>query len=706
MTEAARRIAGRAALAGVSLLVMSCAAGRSVVAPAEPPRAAPAATPTAPPTPVETGAQAEPAPAATIPERPDTRPPLVRVLVQAVGSSLLPEPGRRYVCVAGGGPVVLRGPLSARTVEGRAGIQVGAFAQDQNAQAACARLRAAGFDAEVAGGGAELRRVIAYGGRDEEPEGLARRLRLAGFPEQRPASAEAGAVVVEGEGGATLQGARVRVVPLDTDPVRVGSKALRGEFEFRPAGRTPAVINVVSLEEYLRGVVPAEMGPRAFPLLEALKAQAVAARTYAVTHLGDHAAEGYDLCDSQLCQVYEGAGAEQALSDRAVSETAGEIVTWGGKPIDAMYHSTCAGHTEDADAVFPQRAAPYLKGVRCRGERTLALGAARSAGPWMGETERLAAVAARFAAALGVPANAAALTARLAGARPGPGLAGIARAFGLGETAKALRVGGASLSDESTLELLRTFRLPLSPPPSRGSRAGWESAAVVRVGQLAGALQALSGRLVPGPRGVRLVLDGSEAARDLTGRESVLERRGARWRLNALDFSAGSAATLWCAGDVCPAVEVEPLDDADAGSSWTWWVREMALDEVGRRLGVPGVRAVAVTRRGVSGRAVAVAVTGSGGTTEVAGMAFRRALELPDTLFTVAAVRPASGPALRFLGRGWGHGVGMCQNGAYGLARGGASYAEILKTYYTGVELSHWEGGDHEHKVEAGRRDP
>jgi stage II sporulation protein D len=53
----------------------------------------------------------------------------------------------------------------------------------------------------------------------------------------------------------------------------------------------------------------------------------------------------------------------------------------------------------------------------------------------------------------------------------------------------------------------------------------------------------------------------------------------------------------------------------------------------------------------------------------------------------------ASGAAIRFLGRGWGHGVGMCQNGAYGLARGGASYAEILKTYYTGVEVARWEGG-------------
>jgi stage II sporulation protein D len=140
-------------------------------------------------------------------------------------------------------------------------------------------------------------------------------------------------------------------------------------------------------------------------------------------------------------------------------------------------------------------------------------------------------------------------------------------------------------------------------------------------------------------------------------------------------------------------LEVEPLDDADAASAWTWWVRELTLDEISRRLAVAGVRDVVVLRRGVSGRALAVAVMTTGGPKEFPSMAFRRALDLPDTLFVAVRSHTASNPSVRFLGRGWGHGVGMCQNGAYGLARGGASYVEILKTYYTGVEVSRWEGG-------------
>jgi peptidoglycan hydrolase-like amidase len=263
-------------------------------------------------------------------------------------------------------------------------MQVGAFQQDANAQQLVSRLAAAAFDARVETDAAGLRRVTALAADGERDEALAQRLRQAGFTDARRSGAVSAVVLAQGEDGATAQGPTVRLVPLDPDPVRVGAKSVRGELELRPSAGGVIVVNVVNLEQYLRGVVPAEMGPRSFPLLEALKAQAVAARTYAVAHLGDHAAEGYDLCDSTACQVYEGAGAEQPLSDRAVLETAGEVVTYQGKPIDAMYHSTCAGHTEDGAAVFPQRAAPYLKGVACRGERVLVAGVTPSPRPWVG----------------------------------------------------------------------------------------------------------------------------------------------------------------------------------------------------------------------------------------------------------------------------------------------------------------------------------
>ncbi|HXY41567.1 MAG TPA: SpoIID/LytB domain-containing protein, partial [Vicinamibacteria bacterium] len=135
--------------------------------------------------------------------------------------------------------------------------------------------------------------------------------------------------------------------------VQVDSTAYRGLVEVRPAeGGALTVVNVVNLEEYLRGVVPNELAPQAFPQLEALKAQAVAARTYVLAHLGDYAGKGFDVCATAACQVYRGVPSEQPLSDRAVEETRGMVATWRGRPIHAFYTSTCGGHTEAGTAVF------------------------------------------------------------------------------------------------------------------------------------------------------------------------------------------------------------------------------------------------------------------------------------------------------------------------------------------------------------------
>ena len=139
----------------------------------------------------------------------------------------------------------------------------------------------------------------------------------------------------------------------------------RGLMEIRPAARTTlTVVNVVNMEEYVRGVVPNELSSGALTPIEALKAQAVAARTYALAHLGEYSSKGFDLCATQSCQVYRGADSEHPLSDRAVAETRGVLATWRGRPIRAYYTSACGGHTESGRDVFHDDA-PYLRGVAC-----------------------------------------------------------------------------------------------------------------------------------------------------------------------------------------------------------------------------------------------------------------------------------------------------------------------------------------------------
>jgi SpoIID/LytB domain protein len=119
-------------------------------------------------------------------------------------------------------------------------------------------------------------------------------------------------------------------------------------------------VNVVNVEDYLLGVVSSEMKP-SYPL-EALKAQAVAARTYAVKNIGHFADQGFDMYDTPYSQVYGGYFSEDPRTTEAVRETRGEVITYHGELIDALYSSTCGGITEDAQDALG-KSVPYLKSV-------------------------------------------------------------------------------------------------------------------------------------------------------------------------------------------------------------------------------------------------------------------------------------------------------------------------------------------------------
>lgn len=104
------------------------------------------------------------------------------------------------------------------------------------------------------------------------------------------------------------------------------------------------LVNQVSMEDYLKGVVPCEIVPSW--QMDAIKAQAVAARTYAMFHKNGYRSAGYDVTDDTRTQVYRGVSAETEATNRAVMETAGEVVTYGGSPIDAVFHASGGGYTE------------------------------------------------------------------------------------------------------------------------------------------------------------------------------------------------------------------------------------------------------------------------------------------------------------------------------------------------------------------------
>jgi SpoIID/LytB domain protein len=135
--------------------------------------------------------------------------------------------------------------------------------------------------------------------------------------------------------------------------------AYRGSIVAQPSGGLLYIINVLPIEDYLRGLGEV---PSSWPL-EAIKAQIVAARCYALTHLGSTAL--YDVDDTTQFQVYRGSDSESDAQNAAVDQTAGQVLMYGSRVIEAFYSSSDGGHTANVSDVFGGSLAsyPYLQGV-------------------------------------------------------------------------------------------------------------------------------------------------------------------------------------------------------------------------------------------------------------------------------------------------------------------------------------------------------
>jgi len=144
--------------------------------------------------------------------------------------------------------------------------------------------------------------------------------------------------------------------------VIVNGKAYRGELAIASSGDEVIVVNRLPIEEYLRGVVPLEIGERQASERAAVEAQAIAARSYAYTHLAP--SQRFDVRATVDDQVYGGAGAERPVSDAAVAATAGQVLRYAGRIADTPYHSTCGGMTAEPSEVWTgEPGAPYLQRV-------------------------------------------------------------------------------------------------------------------------------------------------------------------------------------------------------------------------------------------------------------------------------------------------------------------------------------------------------
>ncbi|WP_315451790.1 SpoIID/LytB domain-containing protein [uncultured Selenomonas sp.] len=159
--------------------------------------------------------------------------------------------------------------------------------------------------------------------------------------------------------GREIKGERLVIQPEPSGFIQVNHTPYRGYIAIlKRTGLT--VVNYVLVEDYLYGVVPKEMPPSWN--VEALRAQSVAARTFALKNRKRHSAEGFDLCSTSHCQVYEGMPAEMRTTTEAVDSTRGEVLFYKGAIMDALFHTDSGGMTESSEYVWGSPV-PYLRAV-------------------------------------------------------------------------------------------------------------------------------------------------------------------------------------------------------------------------------------------------------------------------------------------------------------------------------------------------------
>ncbi len=534
-------------------------------------------------------------------------------------------------------------------------------------------------------------------------------------------------------------------------PVKLNGKAYRGKLEvFVNSRGTLTVVNVVPLEDYLLGVVPAELS---LPQLEAQKAQAIAARTYAVANIDGYGSKGFDMLPTVWSQVYKGVSIETAMGSRAVRETRGQIATYKGKPIMAYFTSTCGGRTENSENVF-DKAEPYLRGVEC------SLEGHRHFDPFLIKTVRTPAKLRNDEYLELVPlmsllaSNGFSLTTKeftddWFDSEPTVGeisnwLNQIASKFGkpfpnvTKDTVKPLELArvlaslaytpGAAdtllsdsdvnyhLSFDDAAEVPKDRRADLAMlmrdglfmlhadltlKPQKSFRRADMLRLIRQIYEKKNWMPVLQTGTAKATADGKLVLRSGRSERQVTVRPDVFLFRqfGARvYPVKEAALVGGEAVRFQT--DTAGAVtylEISPTDTptvAENMSPFTNWNETVSASAVQSRLsryvrGIGTLYDVNVKTKGYSRRAVELEIIGSNGTKILKGGKIRSALRLKEQLFVINKRYSGSTVAsYTFTGRGWGHGVGMCQYGAYGLAKMGVKYDEIIKHYYTGVDVT------------------
>ncbi|MEW6130562.1 MAG: SpoIID/LytB domain-containing protein [Acidobacteriota bacterium] len=588
--------------------------------------------------------------------------------------------------------------------------------------------------------------------------------------------------------------------------IRVSGKDYRGDIHLKlnERGRIN-VINVLPMEDYLRGVVPVELSP-SIAQIEALKAQAVAARSYALATLGRFKDEGFDLRDDQRSQVYGGYSVEHPTTNRAVEETRGVVAltfneSGKGSAIEALYTADCGGKTENSENIFSGRAIGYLRSVDCAMDKDLT------------QSRELASVAkfeqlnepfghslSRDVALLAVlgfnlpnkvskdylddavdrselqtwAERAAKLTREIAprdsrrdsSSRDEtnafdihhemallrsnkrditklPSFATLIALATYGENRESLfmsqsetdyllaGLGGEEVSREMRADLALLIKDNILRLPGSGqintrssitrAHALETFARAIRFKSQTGTINLQSATAVIAKNNVLTIVAARNAiartpsvtmasarpSRTANGQQDVEIEKDARlfkvfgdhsYAVERLGIIGGERLTYHL--NASGRIDFLEVDGAhrdvarEQVADASKWQESLSPDDTARRLtrariDVGDIETITPLKYGASGRVVELEIVGSNKTLQLRGQQIRTAFGLKENPLMIERERNAQGEITNFIftGKGWGHGVGMCQIGAARLAKQGQSYIGILQKYYAGVSV-------------------